>query len=144
MTRRRIEFQPTDDCPDEGSVMPMTTILVVFLMISAWALISATQQWSVRRDAHAVAAAAARAGAQGDPTSLRSGGVIDEAAAIERAQAIISVSGYSGDVSVDGATVTVTVSAGVGYAFPAPGFPETVSGSATAVAQRGVNGQEGG
>ena len=144
MRRRSIELQPGVDSSDRGSVMPMTTILVVFLMFGAWALVSATQQWSVRRDAHAVAAAAARAGAQGDPTSLRSGGVIDEAAAIERAQAIISVSGYSGDVSVDGATVTVTVSAGVGYAFPAPGFPETVRGSATAVAQRGVNGQEGG
>ena len=66
------------------------------------------------------------------------------AGAIERAEAIIAASGYSGDVSVDGETVTVTVSAGVGYAFPAPGFPESVSGSATAVAQRGVSGQEGG
>lgn len=144
MTRRSIEFGAVDRGSDKGSIMPMTTILVVFLMFGAWALVSATQQWAVRRDTHAVAAAAARAGAQGDPTSLRSGGVIDEAAAIERAQAIISVSGYSGDVFVDGLTVTVTVTAEVGYSFPAPGFPETVSGSATAVAQRGVNGQEGG
>jgi Flp pilus assembly protein TadG len=144
VTRRRIKFQPTDDGPDKGSVMPMTTILVVFLMVGAWALVSATQQWSVRRDAHAVAAAAARAAAQGDPMALRSGGVIDDAAAVERAQAIIAVSGYSGDVSVNGATVTVTVTAGVGYAFPSPGFPANVHGSATAVAQRGVNGQEGG
>ena len=144
MTPRPSEFQSTAVGRDKGSVMPMTTILVVFLMFGAWALVSATQQWSVRRDAHAVAAAAARAGAQGDPTALRSGGVIDDAAAIERAQAIISISGYSGDVSVDGATVTVTVTAGVGYAFPSPGFPESVSGSATAVALRGVTGQEGG
>lgn len=133
-----------DELRDSGSVMPMTTILVVFLMFGAWSLVSATQQWSARRDAHAVAAAAARAGAQGDATALRSGGVIDEAAAVERAEAIIAASGYSGDVSVDGETVTVTVSAGVGYAFPAPGFPESVSGSATAVAQRGVTGQEEG
>ncbi len=133
-----------DDARDRGSVMPMTTILVAFLMVATWSLVSATQQWSARRDAHAAAAAAARAGAQGDATALRSGGVIDEGAAIERAEAILAASGYSGSVSVDGDTVTVTASAGVGYAFPAPGFPETVSGSATAVALRGVTGQEGG
>jgi Putative Flp pilus-assembly TadE/G-like len=129
---------------DEGSVMPMATIFVIFLMIGAWALVSASQQWGARREAHAVAASAARAGAQGDQNMLRTGGVLDPDTAAQRAQAILTASGYSGSVSVDGATVTVTVTATVEYAFPAPGFPGAVSGSSTAIAQRGVNGQEGG
>lgn len=137
----------TDHTPgdrDHGSVMPMTTILVVFLMIGAWSLISASQQWVARRDAHAVAAAAARAAAQADPVALRSGDVIDPAAAQARAEQIIAASGYTGSVTVDGASVTVSVSAGVTYAFPAPGFPSRVSGSAAAIVQRGVTGTEGG
>ena len=41
------------------------------------------------------------------------GGVLlDTEAAAQRAQAIIGAAGYSGSVSVDGPTVTVTVSAG--------------------------------
>ncbi|MGE0795442.1 MAG: pilus assembly protein TadG-related protein, partial [Acidimicrobiia bacterium] len=59
---------------DRGSVMPMTAVLIVFLMIGAWAVVSASQQWAVRRDAAGVAAAAARAGAQGDLSALRAGG----------------------------------------------------------------------
>ena len=130
---------------DRGSVMPMATILVVFLMIGAWALVSASQQWATRRNAFAVAASAARAGAQGDPTRLRSGGgVLDPDRAVERAQAILDTSGYRGNVTIDGVAVTVTVTAGVDYAFPAPGFPNTVRGSSTATVRRGVDGTEGG
>lgn len=127
---------------DHGSVMPMTTILVVFLMLGGWALVSASQQWAARRDVHAVAAAAARAAAQGDSTMLRSGSVLDHAVAAERAQAILDAAGYDGSVLVDGATVSVTVHADVDYAFPAPGFPTSVSGVSTAIAQRGVDGSE--
>lgn len=129
---------------DRGSLMPMTTILISFLMLGGWALLSATQQWSARRDAHATAAAAARAGAQGDEQSLRAGGVVDPVAATGRAQAILSASGFVGSVVVNGETVTVTVFASVDYAFPAPGFPASVSGSASATAVVGVNGTEGG
>jgi Flp pilus assembly protein TadG len=124
--------------------MPMATIFVIFLMIGAWALVSASQQWGARREAHAVAASAARAGAQGDPNVLRTGGVLDPDIATERAQQILVASGFTGTVSIDGATVTVTVTAGVDYAFPAPAFPDAVTGSSTAIAQRGVTGLEGG
>lgn len=144
MTRSPVGAEPDAHGKGRGSVTPRAKILVALLAFGAWALVSASQLWSVRLDAHSVAAAAARAGAQGDPASRRSGGGIDEAAAIERAQAIIAISGYSGDVSVAGATVTVTVSADVGYAFPAPGFPETVRESATAAAQRDIGGREEG
>ena len=129
---------------DRGSVMPMTVILIAFLMVGAWSLVSASQQWSARREAHAAAAAAARAGAQGDPNQLRAGLVIDPDAATGRAQAILAATGYTGIVTVDGLTVTVTVDVPVDYAFPSAGFPSSVSGSASAVVQRGVDGQEGG
>jgi hypothetical protein len=124
--------------------MPMATIFVIFLMIGAWALVSASQQWGARREAHAVAASAARAGAQGDPNVLRTGGVLDPDLATQRAQQILTASGYNGTVRIDGATVTVTVNTRVDYAFPSPGFPSAVTGTSTAIAQRGVNGQEGG
>ena len=129
---------------DRGSVMPMTVILIAFLMLGSWSLISASQQWSARREAHAAAAAAARAGAQGDPNQFRAGLVIDPDAATDRAQAILAATGYTGTVTIDGLSVTVTVDVPVDYAFPSAGFPSSVSGSATAVVQRGVNGQEGG
>ena len=129
---------------DRGSVMPMTVILIAFLMLGSWSLISASQQWSAGREAHAAAAAAARAGAQGDPNQFRAGLVIDPEAATDRAQDILSATGYTGIVIIDGLSVTVTVDVPVDYAFPSAGFPSSVSGSATAVVQRGVNGQEGG
>jgi Flp pilus assembly protein TadG len=121
----------------------MTAVLIVFLMVGAWALVSASQQWTVRRDAQGVAAAAARAAAQGDVTALRRGELLDSEGAALRAQAIIGAAGYSGSVSVDGSTVTVTISAGVDYAFPSPGFPATVDATASAVAVGGVTGGEG-
>jgi Flp pilus assembly protein TadG len=124
--------------------MPMTAVLIVFLMVGAWALVSASQQWAVRRDAQGVAAAAARAGAQGDQIALRQGGVLDATAAAGRAEAIISTAGYSGTVSVDSQSVTVTVNAGIDYAFPSPGFPSSVSATASAAAVGGVTGDEGG
>jgi Flp pilus assembly protein TadG len=129
---------------DDGSVMPMTAILIGFLMIGGWALISGSQQWSARRDAYATAAAAARAGAQGDTTALRNGEVFEPGTAVSRAEAILAASGHGGVVTVDGTSVRVVVTVGVRYAFPAPGFPASVTGTAAAVAQRGVNGTEGG
>lgn len=125
---------------DRGSVMPMATILIAFLMIGCWALVSASQQWNSRREAHAVAASAARAGAQGDAESIRSGIVLDPEMAIARANAILAATGYSGSVDVDDLRVIVTVTVGVDYAFPAPGFPSSVSGSASADATAGVTG----
>lgn len=129
---------------DRGSIMPMTTILAGFLMLATWSLISASQQWGTRRDAYATAAAAARAGAQADPALLRQGVLVDPDAAIGRAQSVLAAAGMTGSVVVEGETVTVSVVAPVAYAFPAPGFPTEVTGSATAVARRGVNGEEGG
>lgn len=129
---------PGDRDRDRGSVMPMTAILIVFLMLGGWALLSASQQWNARRDAHAVAAAAARAGAQGDELTLRSSRVVDPVGAVARAEAILAASGMTGRVSVDDESVTVTATATVDYAFPSPGFPSAISATATAVAVTGV------
>jgi Flp pilus assembly protein TadG len=125
---------------DEGSTMPMTVIFIVFLMVATFALVSASQQWNTRRDALAVAAAAARAGAQGTRGSVRTDQGLDAAGANARAQAILSAAGFGGSVSVSGESVTVTVVARVKYAFPSPGFPATVSGTSTALARQSVDG----
>jgi hypothetical protein len=129
---------------DNGSVMPMAVILITFLMVGAWALVSASQQWTARRDAYAVAAAAARAGAQTDPMVLRAGGLLDADGATARARQVLTATGHHGTVTVDGQTVTVVVTATVGYAFPSPGFPATVTGTATAAVRAGVDGTEAG
>lgn len=130
---------------DRGEVMLMTTIVIAFLMLSAWALVSASQQWGARRDVQATAAAAARAAAQVGPSEIRGGVVaIDQFAAQSRAASVFAASGHSGAIAVDGLTVTATATAPITYAFPAPGFPATVSATGTAVAARGVRGDEGG
>lgn len=138
MSRRRCRGE-------RGEVMLMTTVLIIFLMLAAWALVSAGQNWGARRNAQAAAAAAARAGAQPSPGEVIDGVVVlDAGAAAGRAQAVLGSLGAGGSVSVSGQTVTVTASQAVGYAFPAPGFPGSVTASASAVAQRGVQGDEGG
>jgi len=135
----------TETPADRGDVMLMTTVFVVFLMLGAWALVSAGQQWGARRDAQASAAAAARAGAQVQSSEVRGGSVaLDPAAAQTRAQAVLGASGYAGAVSVNGLTVTVVVSRSIDYAFAAPGFDSSVTAAATATASRGVQGDEGG
>jgi Flp pilus assembly protein TadG len=125
---------------DEGSTMPMAVIFIVFLMVVTFALVSASQQWNARRDALAVAAAAARAGAQGTTGSVRNVEGLDVGGANDRAQAILGAAGFGGSVSVSGESVTVTVVAPVKYAFPSPGFPATVTGTSTALARQSVDG----
>jgi hypothetical protein len=124
--------------------MPMATVLIVALMVGAWALVSASQQWTARRDAYALAAAAARAGAQGDAGALRAGGLLDPDGAVQRANRVLAAAGRTGSVRVDGAAVAVTVTTDVDYAFPSPGFPHRVTGTASAVAVRGVASAQGG
>lgn len=128
---------------ERGDVMVMTSVFIVFLMVSFWALMSASQQWNTRRDVQAVAAAAARAAAQGDPASIREGVPIDPARAEDRAQMILNGAGFVGSVSVDGLEVTVVVTGPIDYSFPSPGFPDAVTATARARLTRGINGTEG-
>ncbi len=129
---------------DHGDTMLMTVVLLTFLMVGAWALISGSQQWGARRDAQAVASAAARAGAQVSEVEVRGGLRIDSGLASQRANRVLSASGYTGSVSVNGAVVTVQATGAVNYAFPSPGFPSTLTASASSSAARGVQGDEGG
>ncbi|MGB3737056.1 MAG: pilus assembly protein TadG-related protein [Ilumatobacter sp.] len=142
---RRTRSQTEASERDRGETMLMTTVLIGFLLIGSWALISGSQQWGARRDTQAVASAAARAGAQVSEAELRGGSVmIDPSLASQRANAVLSASGYAGGVSVNGLTVTVTATGSVDYAFPSPGFPSSLTSSATSSAVRGVQGDEGG
>ena len=127
----------SDDRRDRGSVMPMTVVLIAFLMIGAWALISAGQQWGARRDAYAAAAAAARAAAQADPDLLRAGVIVDEGRAAERAQAVLAAAGYTGSVVVDGAAGAGPGGAPGACAVPAPGVSAEGTGGAAAAWRRG-------
>jgi hypothetical protein len=129
---------------DDGDTMLITVVLLTFLMVGAWALLSGSQQWGARRDVQAVASAASRAGAQVSDAEVRGGFSIDPALASERANLVLAASGYSGSVSVNGAVVTVQATGSVDYAFPAPGFPSTLTASASSTAARGVRGDEGG
>jgi Flp pilus assembly protein TadG len=143
------EAHGIDDNPsesrDRGETMLMTVVLITFLLLGSWTLISASQQWGARRDVQAVSSAAARAGAQVSEVEVRGGSVaIDPSRAEGRAAAVLAASGYTGSVSVDGLTVTVVATGSVDYAFPAPGFPGQLSATSTAIAVRGVDGSEGG
>ncbi|HWL44553.1 MAG TPA: pilus assembly protein TadG-related protein [Ilumatobacter sp.] len=124
---------------DRGDTMLMTTIIVAALMIGAWALVSAGQQWGARRDAQAVAQAAARAAVQVSAVEVRGGQVvIDPVLAGQRAADVASASGYTSVLAISGTTVTVTVTGAVDYAYPAGGFPDELTASGTATVQRGV------
>lgn len=123
-------------------VVTMTTalLLVAGLVFDGGRMIAA------RRDADAVAAAAARAGAQGlDEAGLRAtdAAPLDPAAAQARAQHYLAATPFSGTVAVVGDTVSVDVAriqdvsilslAGVGSS--------TVTGSGAAIAVRAVTEQ---
>lgn len=126
---------------DDGSVMPMAVVMITFLLIAMVSLVSASQAWGERRDAQAVASAAARAGAQPGPDEIVGGRVqLDPDAASARAQTVLGASGHSGSVSVTGTTVTVTATGTVSYAFAAPGFPTTMTATANAAANNDVFG----
>lgn len=126
---------------DDGSVMPMAVILITFLIVAMFSLVSASQAWGERRDAQAVAAAAARAAAQPGSAEIVGGRVqLDPDAATARAQTVLVDSGHSGSVSVAGTRVTVTATGTVDYAFAAPGFPSTMTATASADANNSIGG----
>jgi Flp pilus assembly protein TadG len=124
---------------DRGSVMPMTTAFVVIVMVGVFALICASQAWGQRRNIQGVADAAARAAAQLDTSDARRGIAIDATAAQQRAAAVAAGTGVSVSVSsISGLEVTVSATGPVDYAFPVPGFPESMTATGVATAQAGV------
>ena len=123
---------------DRGDTMLMTTILVTFLMLGAFALISASQAWAARRDVQAVAQSAARAAVQVGPSEARDGIRLDPGLAAQRATTVASAAGYTATIHITGDQVTVTVTAPVAYRYAAPGFPTSMTATATATYQRGI------
>lgn len=124
---------------DRGSVMPMTTVFVALVMVGVFALVCASQAWGQRRHIQGVADAAARAAAQLDGADVRRGTVIDASAANQRAAAVAAGTGVNVRVvAINGLEVTVAATGAVEYAFPVPGFPESMTATGTAVAQVGV------
>lgn len=126
---------------DRGSLMPMAVIFVIALMSATSAFVSASQAWGARRDSQAAASAAARAAAAPGPTEIQRGQVsLDSATAAARAREVLNASGHSGSISVNGNVVIVSATGAVDYAFFSPGFPKTMTASATARAEVGVGG----
>lgn len=121
---------------DRGSVSLLVVLLLPALILAAGLVLDGGRQVQARREAHGVAAAAARAGIQMSPDEVFAE-ALDPGRASGRAYAALAAQGASGSVSVSGNQVTVVVSAGVDYAIlPGAG---SVRQEATADARRGVN-----
>ena len=114
-------------------MVPIALVLIGFLIVAFVSLVSASEAWAERRDAQAVAAAAARAGAQPGVDEVVNGAVVlDPGAAQARASTVLAAAGHSGSVTVAGGTVIVTATGSVDYTFGPPGFPSTMTATASA------------
>ena len=131
---------------ERGTVTVFVISLTAALLLVAGLVHDGGRIISARRDADAVAAAAARAGAQGvDEVALRNGAgaPIFAADARARVQRYLSHTAYDGSAVVSGDTITVTVQrpqtlpllslAGIGSS--------TVTGSGTARTVRAITEQ---
>lgn len=98
---------------DRGQVTAFVVVLVVAFLALAGLVLDGGRYYAAQREARNVAAAAARAGAQGvSEDALRSAVptvVLDPAAAYQRAQDFLVAAGATGAVEVGTTTVTVTV-----------------------------------
>jgi hypothetical protein len=122
---------------DRGSVSLLVVIMVPALLMAAGLVLDGGRQLAARRDAAAAASAAARAAVQmTEPEAFAE--VLDPALAAARGQAQLSAMGHVGVVSVEGADVTVTVSATVDHLI-LPGS-RTVTATSSSAAVRGVTG----
>jgi len=124
-------------CGDRGNISLFVVLLLPALLLAAGLVLDGGRQIQARREAHGVAAAAARAGVQLSPDEVYGGG-LDAGSAASRARAELGRLGGRGSVAVNGTTVTVTVSAGVDYVLlPGSG---SVSQQASASPVDGING----
>jgi len=122
---------------DRGNVSLFVVLLLPALMLAAGLVLDGGRQIQARREAHGIAAAAARAGVQLSSDEVYGGG-LDAGQAASRARAELGRLGGSGSVAVNGTTVTVTVTAGVDYVLlPGSG---SVSQRASASPVDGVSG----
>ena len=125
--RRMSEAHDTDDnapeSRDRGETMLMTVVLITFLLLGSWTLISASQQWGARRDVQAVSSAAARAGAQVSEVEVRGGSVTIDPARRHHERRRCCQRRDTRAVSVNGLTVTVIATGSVDYRVPGARVP---------------------
>lgn len=131
--------------------MLQVVVALPFLLAGLSALVSAGQYLAARDAAAMVAASAARAAAQPDPGSIRSGGPTPVEVRVAAAESVAAADGpaergvglgrWRTVVIVDGAgSVTVIVTATVDYGLPSFGMPTSVEGSASSIAVEAVRG----
>lgn len=124
---------------DHGAVSTFLAVVFVALLMAAGLVVDGGRKVAALREASHLADNAARAGVQAvDLDILRSSGVIAvepaEAAALA-AEYLVAV-GHTGEVSVDGDAVTVTVTLTVEPALlPVDAFEVTATETATAVTE---------
>ncbi len=133
---------------DRGDVMLWVVVAAPFLLVGTIALVSASENWEARREAHAVAAAASRSAAQADPllTRTNNSGASPDARTSAQQRAFDYVASQSGDTSYSATvdvseypnSVSVTVESTVDYTFSGFGMPLVVRGTASATALEGV------
>ncbi len=120
---------------DAGSVSLLVVIMVPALLMAAGLVLDGGRQLQVRREAHAAAAAAARAAGQLSPDEI-AGHAVDPGLAAGRASAALGATGMTGSVAVHDGTVTVTVTEAVDYLImPGSG---SVSSSSSSTPLNGI------
>lgn len=126
---------PTQNDSERGSVSIMVAVLgIAFLMVAGLAL-DGGRKLGALSEARDIADNAARAGAQAvDPAAYRDTGkpTLDPVAATLAANAYLAAVGHTGTISVEGETVTVTVSLNVTTRFLPGPISVTATESATA------------
>lgn len=126
----------------------MAIVAAPFLLVGILGLVSSSQHWDARRQAQAVASAAARSAAQGDPIAERDGpgaaGGLAQAKgeAADRARDFVAQTNPSYQVTVDVSNypneINVSVVVPVEYVLSGFGLPAEATGSARSVPLEGV------
>lgn len=121
---------------ERGSTTILIAALGLALLMAAGLAVDGGRKLGALSEARNIADNAARAGAQMvDADTYRATGtpILDPAAAVARSNDYLARHGHSGTVTVDGATVTVTVTIQVPTRFLPGPFVVSATESATAV-----------
>lgn len=121
---------------EEGTVTAMVAVLALALLACAGLAYDGGAIITATADARDLAAAAARTGAQQvDPAAVHAGlPNLDPVRAVDAAEMFLEQAGAAGTVSVDGATVTVTVRTAQPFRLlPLPDRQIAATATATAV-----------
>jgi Flp pilus assembly protein TadG len=123
-------------CDDHGSIAIFVAVLAVAFLTVAGLAVDGGRKLGGLSEARNLAGNAARAGAQAvdtDTYRLTGTAVIDPAAASQAASDYLAATGHTGQITVNGATVTVTVHLSVATRFLPGPFDVSATQSATAV-----------